>query len=61
MTLTQKAINNLSKKLVTKMVDKEPREWPPTCILLSYQPVRPLAKVEAPSTHEGHLAQHSEK
>lgn len=29
------------KKVISAMVDKETREWPPTCLAFIYQPVRP--------------------
>ncbi len=35
-----------SMELITKMISKDSREWPPTCPLFSYQPDRPMEKVE---------------
>lgn len=29
------------------MAEKESREWPPGCIFLSYQPVRPCSEKES--------------
>lgn len=34
-------IKNLPKTLITKMVMQDSDEWPPTCMLLAYQPARP--------------------
>lgn len=32
---------NVTKELVTKMVDKDERGWPPICTSFVYQPKRP--------------------
>lgn len=37
----QEKIKNLPKTLITKMVKQDADEWPPTCLLLAYQPTRP--------------------
>ncbi len=34
------------KTAINKMVTVEPREWPPTCMLISYQPVRPEVDID---------------
>ena len=31
----------ISKAIVKSAMDPEPREWPPGCMTLVYQPVRP--------------------
>lgn len=33
--------------IANSMVDKETREWPPKCFLLTYQPTRPGKKLKA--------------
>ena len=37
----QERIRNLPRTLITKMVKQDADEWPPTCLLLAYQPTRP--------------------
>ncbi len=32
---------NVMSGLATAMISKDPREWPPTCSLIVYQPQRP--------------------
>ncbi len=32
---------DLAKKIASSMIRQEKRGWPPGCIALSYQPVRP--------------------
>lgn len=38
-------IKSLMTSLATAMVDGEPREWPPKCPFVLYQPVRPYDAV----------------
>lgn len=38
-----KKSKNFVKHLITSMIDKETREWPPHCVSLLYQPVRPVS------------------
>lgn len=34
-------LQDVVKSLTTKMIDQDTREWPPHCLLFSYQPMRP--------------------
>lgn len=34
-------INTVMRGLATTMLNKDPREWPPTCTIIVYQPERP--------------------
>lgn len=34
-------INTVMRGLATAMLNNDPREWPPTCSLIIYQPQRP--------------------
>lgn len=38
----QEQIKNAAKALVANMVAQDAEEWPPTCIVLAYQPMRPI-------------------
>lgn len=38
----QKTINGIFKSIARTMMDKDTREWPPTCGAFLYQPSRPL-------------------
>ena len=38
--LQEKMLKTFSKA-ANRMAEQEPREWPPKCYLLTYQPVRP--------------------
>ena len=44
MKTMQEKINETARNLVGTMLKKEPREWPPECSWLVYQPVRPAAE-----------------
>ena len=37
-------IKKMLSGLATTMIDGDTREWPPTCAVLLYHPVRPYAK-----------------
>lgn len=37
----QEKIHNVIRSLACNMADKEPREWPPQCLVITYQPMRP--------------------
>lgn len=34
-------MNNVLRSSITKMIDGETREWPPKCLMFTYQPQRP--------------------
>lgn len=34
-------VKNLSKKLASAMIANDSDEWPPDCIIFTYQPIRP--------------------
>ena len=37
-------VKKMLSSLATTMIDGDTREWPPTCAVLLYQPVRPYSK-----------------
>ena len=37
----QEHINNTAKAVVSNMLVQDAREWPPSCMILAYQPMRP--------------------
>ena len=37
-------LKGVASKIVNGMLTKDPREWPPECTFLIYQPVRPIEK-----------------
>lgn len=37
----QEKIKNVASSLASAMLSVDPREWPPTCPFLVYQPTRP--------------------
>ncbi len=37
----QEKLKKLPQTIINKMVKQDSDEWPPTCLLLAYQPVRP--------------------
>ena len=43
MNTVQEKIKNAATRLASAMLAADPREWPPTCIFLTYQPMRPQA------------------
>lgn len=46
MSTFQEYIKKTAKALVTKMVEHDTDEWPPTCIVLAYQPMRPTKQAD---------------
>ena len=52
MSKFQEKIQNAVKALANNMVDKETREWPPACLLLTYQPKRPDSQTNASVAEE---------
>lgn len=46
MNKLQEKIKQVAKAKITEMVMQEPREWPPTCLMFAYQPVRPEIQEE---------------
>lgn len=41
MNKMQEKIHNAVRSIACNMAEKEPREWPPKCLILTYQPMRP--------------------
>ena len=41
-----KVINEVVKKLVSTMITQDSEEWPPSCLAILYQPVRPFRSKE---------------
>lgn len=41
MNKMQEKIHNVVRSIACNMAEKEPREWPPQCFIISYQPLRP--------------------
>lgn len=39
------------KKIVSKMADPGPGDWPPVCLVFTYQPKRPKIRRENNSVH----------
>ena len=37
----RRAVNNTLRSSFNKMIDGETREWPPKCLVFTYQPQRP--------------------
>lgn len=37
----QNKLAEVTRKIVSGMAEDESREWPPTCLILAYQPIRP--------------------
>lgn len=44
MNVFQDKLKNATKALINRMVTQDSEEWPPTCLILAYQPVRPECK-----------------
>lgn len=42
----QEHIKTAAKALVANMVSHDAEEWPPTCIVLAYQPMRPIQQAD---------------
>lgn len=47
MSNLQEHIKNATKALVANMVAHDAEEWPPTCIVLAYQPMRPKQQADS--------------
>ena len=41
MVQLRRAVNNTLRSSFNKMIDGETREWPPKCLVFTYQPQRP--------------------
>lgn len=37
---------NLAKNLANRMIEHDTYDWPPVCILITYQPERPIKQAE---------------
>lgn len=37
-------IKNIVKKVTTSAVSNSSAEWPPTCLMFAYQPMRPISQ-----------------
>ena len=48
----QEKMVNVFSKAANSMVDKETREWPPKCYMLTYQPARPYCANENKANKE---------
>lgn len=46
MNSIQEKLKNATKMFVGKMVEQDAREWPPTCLIMAYQPVRPYQQAD---------------
>lgn len=45
-------IKDMAKVLISKMTSDIPYEWPPSCLVFTYQPMRPEQKnVQNDNTH----------
>lgn len=42
----QEHINNATKAVVSNMLMQDAREWPPSCMILAYQPMRPIQQMD---------------
>ena len=40
----EEKIKGVAKNMINAMLKKEPREWPPECLALLYQPKRPCVE-----------------
>lgn len=47
-------IKNIVKKVTTSAVSSSSTEWPPTCLLFAYQPMRPISQDHQKQTRDGH-------
>lgn len=45
MKKTKNAFEKITQKVASAMIDKETREWPPTCSFFAYQPVHPTVSM----------------
>lgn len=39
--MEKNAIKKITKKAVASLMSSGPYEWPPSCLIFAYQPVRP--------------------
>jgi hypothetical protein len=39
--MKEKIIKKITKMIATEVVSSGPYEWPPSCLFLTYQPIRP--------------------
>lgn len=46
MNKLQTKIHSALTALAGNMADREPRGWPPECLVITYQPMRPETKQE---------------
>lgn len=46
MSKLQEIIQNAARDYISKMVDNDAREWPPTCMVFAYQPMRPIQQAD---------------
>lgn len=42
----KKTFVNLAKTLANRMIEHDTYDWPPVCILITYQPERPIKQAE---------------
>lgn len=45
-------INNSAKAFVSNMLMQDAEEWPPSCMILAYQPMRPIQPMDSAESHE---------
>ena len=43
-------LKSVMRGVATARLDKDPREWPPTCTLIVYQPERPAIQKDETNT-----------
>lgn len=48
----QEKINKTAKAFVSNMLMKDAEEWPPSCMILAYQPMRPVQPMDNAEGHE---------
>lgn len=48
----KETIKNVSKQVVSTMIKHDITGWPPDCLMLAYQPVRPATKEDFHSESE---------
>lgn len=46
MNSIQEKFKTAAKMFVGKMVEQDAREWPPTCLIMAYQPDRPYQQAD---------------
>lgn len=50
--MKERMIKKVIKKMATSLVTNVPYEWPPGCLFMIYQPVRPEQKMCSPRIQE---------